>query len=139
LISERLSNRSAAFRVILATLAGTAALNFTMLVYDGLYLGRTPGWLPTSAACLLIALGFSLGSLVRKRIWKIGISAAAFFIALAGSWWVHISLAASPTELMPLVTYEYTAPAAQVITEMLVLTLTSAVFANLVDLSYREE
>ena len=137
-LSERLTNLSALTRTLLATVAGSLALNLCLVVYDLLYLYRLPGGPLTSLACLIVALGFALGGLVRPRGLKMLISSLAFFLALAGSWWTHVLFAPSATELTPLFTYDYSWPALQVLLMMLFLVLTTGVLGNLIDLRYRD-
>jgi serine/threonine protein kinase len=137
-IAERLTNWSVLSRTTVAIIVGALALNLTVLVYDLLYLYRTPTGPLTSLACIGIALGFSLGGLIRSRLWRMLVSSLAFFAALAGSWWTHVLFAPSATDLTPLFSYEYSWPVAQVLAMMLVIVLLTGVLGNLVDLSYRE-
>jgi hypothetical protein len=137
-IAERLTNWSLLLRTTVAILAGAAALNLTMFAYDLLYLYRIPSGPLTSLACLGIALGFSLGGLIRPRFWRMCLSSLMFFVALAGSWWTHVLFAPSATELTPLLTYEYSWPVTQVLAMMLALVLLTGVLGNLVELTYRE-
>jgi len=139
LFVERLSNQNAFLRLIMATLSGGIILNVSMIIYDGMYLYRLPDGFLTTAACVLIALGFALGGLTGSRPWKIVISTLAFFAAVAGSWWAHRIFAASPLYLTPLFTYEYTWPTLQVLGVMVLTTVLITVMGNLVDISYWEE
>jgi serine/threonine protein kinase len=139
LFVERLSNQNAFLRLIMATVAGGIILNLSLIIYDVMYLYRSPDGFLTTAACVLAALGFALAGFTRSRLWKIWISFLAFFAAVAGSWWAHLTFAASPLYLTPLFTYEYTLPAPQVLGAMMLTTVLITVLGNLVDISYWED
>jgi hypothetical protein len=60
-------------------------------------------------------------------------------VAIIGTWWLHVSLAASSLELTPMFRYDYTWPLTQVSLTAIGVAVSTAVFGNLIDLSIREE
>ncbi|MCX6081593.1 MAG: serine/threonine-protein kinase [Chloroflexi bacterium] len=135
LIAERLSILNSSLRVFLSTILGGLFLNIGLFTYDVLILKNVPDGLLISAGCLLIAFGFAIRPYLRSISAKMLVSALAICTALAGSWWVHTSLASSPTSLSPIFFYDYTWSNLQVFGTVLLATLPIAILGNLFDLS----
>jgi hypothetical protein len=48
---------------------------------------------------MMIALTFSIGGLIRSRLIKMFLSIISVFVAIAGTWWVHINFSPSQIEV----------------------------------------
>jgi serine/threonine protein kinase len=140
IITERFPQVPAWQRVVSASLLGSLPLTSVILLYHTLLLERYEilqisnlGKLaPLLAGCAIIVLGFSLAGLLRARFVKILISAAAIILALFGSWWAHTNLGLRP---FPMLYYEYTWPAGQVLMLIIVIAASTAIGACLPRLS----
>ena len=139
MLTERLTNLNGLLRLLMGTLAGGLLLSGAMIIYDGLYLYRLPDGPVTIVGCLGLAFGFALGGLTRHRIWKILVAGVTFFAALAGTWWTHLLYAATPLDLTPILTYDYSWSNVQVLAAMASTALLVTIFAYLVNMSYVEE
>ncbi|MEZ0395345.1 MAG: serine/threonine-protein kinase [Anaerolineales bacterium] len=135
LVMERFGRLSRPTRLGLATLLGSLLLYFAAFVYDALVLNAAPAGGLVPAACLLIALGFSASSLLRRRPARILLSGSVFFLALAGSWWAHLHLG----QASPLLFYDYAWPPAFILGTMLLVTSPIALFGHLLPLAAPEE
>ena len=96
------------------------------------------GWL-ISFGCMVIAFAVSVGSLFDSRLSKMIFSSASIFIAIIGTWWIHINYAATNLELTPIFKYDPSWPFAQISATALVVALLIGVFGNLVELAVNEE
>ena len=107
LLAERLSAIEAVPRVILSTIMGGLGFSIGLFTYDVLILKNAPNGILMMTGCMLIALGYALGSLFRARFVRIAVTASIIFAALAGTWWAHITFSTAPTKLSPVFFYEY--------------------------------
>ena len=113
-------------------------LSTAVALYHGLILNTPASGLLIPASCLLIAMGFSFGALRRNLVRKIIVSLLASFIAIAGGWWIHTALASGPTNLTPILIFEYGTPLLQVLGMTFIATSPLAVLGNLIDLSLEQ-
>jgi hypothetical protein len=60
-------------------------------------------------------------------------------MAITGTWWIHINLAASPLELTPMFRYDYNWPLTQVLFTALGVAFLIGIFGNLISLSIKDE
>lgn len=135
LVVERFPEVKALLRGALAALLGGAVMTAAVHAYHALILGTPPAGFLVPAGCLLAAAGFALASLGRSRPWKMGVSLAACATALAGSWWLHAARAVAPTDLTPILKFEYTSPIGEVLGMVLIAMLPVAILGSLIDLS----
>ena len=139
LIVEGFPETSTPARVIIATLTGGIGLGISFFIYDILLLHTAPQGILMIAGCLLLAAGHALASRAGPRIWKMLISYGAWLAALALTWFMHVSLAATPAMFSPIFFYDYSWTAAQVLGSMLLVSLPMAVLANLIKLTPQDE
>jgi serine/threonine protein kinase len=139
LIVERFPGPGASLRVLLGTAAGAVGMNIAMFVFHVLFINTAPAGIPITLGCVLIALSFSIGGLIRRRWIKMLISITAVLVAIMGTWWVHRILAASLTDLTPLFRYDYTWSTTQVLLTAVAVALWMGIFGNLVPLSVDDE
>jgi serine/threonine protein kinase len=135
IVVERFPQWPRRHRTTWAILLGSLPLGSVFLLYHTLLLKRyeilsqgLAQLAPLLAGCLLITFGFALSSLFRQRPLKMLISAVGMILALAATWWAHTSLAFRP---FPLLYYEYTWPASQVLTLIFFTALPAAIAAHL--------
>jgi hypothetical protein len=62
---------------------------------------------------------------------KIVISVGAIFLALAGTWFGHVALAATPFGMAPVFFYDYAWPITQILGSMLAASLPMAIFGSI--------
>jgi hypothetical protein len=124
-------------RMAIATLVGGMALTIGLLVYDILFLNTPPGGVLFATGCFLISAGYAFGQWTRPIAVKMFISALTIFIALAGTWFVHVALAASSVSMSPVFYYDYGWPIAQILGTMLAASLPMAFFGMLGKISRR--
>lgn len=136
-ITERFSMPGLPQRILIATVAGGISLNIGLFTYDVLMLKNTPDSLLISAGCLLISLGFALGSLFTSRIGRMVLTALFITTALAGTWGLHTHFALVPTSLTPIFYYDYTWTNTQVLGVILITALPMAILGNLRSLSIK--
>jgi len=138
-ITERFQVANAFLSVLLGTLAGGLVISIALLIFHVLFLGTPPMGILIPLGCMLIALTFAVGSLIRSRLIRMFLSSASILIAIMGTWLVHINLATSPVELTPMFRYDYTWPLAQVIFTALAVAFSIGIFGNFVSLSIKDE
>jgi serine/threonine protein kinase len=138
LIVERFPEMRVWLRLGIASLAGGLILNIMLFTYDVLFLKTIPGGLLAPLGCILIASGYAIAGLTRARLPKVFISTTIIFIALAGSWIGHLTLASTSFPMSPVFFYDYEWTLAQALGINLLISLSMAIFANLVDLSVTE-
>jgi serine/threonine protein kinase len=134
LIMERFPKQSAFSRLLSGTLLGAGLFFATFYTYDVIFLHTPPSGPLILSGSLLIALGYALAGLLRRRWLKMLVCLAAILAAVAGSWWLHLS----STALSPIFYYEYTWTTIQVLGTMLAAALPMAILGNLLDLSPKE-
>lgn len=134
-IMERFHRLPWPARLGAASILGALLLNLAVFMYDVFVLNAPPTGFLVSAACLLIALGFSTAALIRRRLARMLISGLTLFAALAGAWWAHLAwMTASP-----LLFFDYTWPAAPIVGTLLLVAAPIAVLGNLLRLAPEDE
>ena len=138
-VMERFQASTAPLRVLIGTILGGMGLNIALLIFHVLFLNTPPHGLLITAACMLIALTFAVGSLFRSRLLRMALSSVSVFVAILGTWWIHTNFAASLVDLTPLLWYDYAWSLTQVAFTALGVALPIGILGNLVDLSIVEE
>jgi hypothetical protein len=139
LLVERFQASGAFLRVLLATMAGCIAINFAFLIFHILFLNTPPRGFLITLGCMWIAFTFALGGLIRSRLFKTLLTSVAIFMAIIGTWGIHINLATSQVEWTPLFKYDYTWPLVQVTFTALAVAFSIGIPGNLIDLSVKDE
>jgi serine/threonine protein kinase len=137
-VMERFRTSAAALRVLIGTIIGGMGLNIAFLVFHVLFLSTPPHGFLITAACLLIALTFAVGSLFRSRLIRILLSSGSVFAAILGTWWLHVYFSAS-LMMTPVFLYDYAWTLKQISFVALGSALSIGIFGNLVNLSIMEE
>lgn len=138
-IIERLQTSSIFLRVAAGTIAGGLTLNIALLILHILILQTSPmGWLIT-LGCVLISFTIAISSLLGSRLIKMLFSSASIFIAVIGTWWIHINYATSNLELTPLFKYDYSWSLMQVSLTVLIVALMIGIFGSLVNITIKDE
>jgi len=114
-------------------------MNIALLIFHVLFLNTRPRSLLITLGCVMIALTFAVGSLIRSRLIKMFLSTISILMAIMGTWWIHINLAASPVELTPMFRYDYTWALTQVLFTALAVAFLMGIFGNLINLSITDE
>jgi hypothetical protein len=114
-------------------------LNIALLSFHILFLNTPPSGFLITGACLLIALSFAVGGIFRARWFKMVLTSTAVFLAIVGTWWLHLQYAASLGDLTPVFQYDYSWTLTQIISTALGISLPIGIFGNLVNLSIVEE
>lgn len=138
-VTERFHASNPFLRVFFGTLAGSVMLNITLLIFHMLFVKTPPRGSLITLGCVLIALCFAIGGLMRSRLIKIFLSSAAIFAAIVGTWLLHVNLATSARELTPIFRYEYTWPLTQVLLTALAVAFPIGILGNLVNLSIKDD
>jgi hypothetical protein len=138
-IMERFQSSSTIPRLVFGTILGGAVMNIALFVFHVLFLKTLPMGLLITAGCLLIALTFSISSLVKSRIIKMILSTASIFIAILGTWLIHVNSAASSVELTPMFRYEYDWSISQILSTAIIVAVFIGGFGNLINLSIVDE
>jgi hypothetical protein len=138
-VVERFHESSVLPRFTLGTVAGGAAMNIALLAFHVLFLNTSPQGFSITTACMLISLSFATGGLLRSRPLKMLLAGAAIFAAVMGTWWFHITFAASPLELTPVFRYDYGWSLVQVSVTALAVSLPIGIFGNLISMAPKEE
>jgi hypothetical protein len=125
--------------VFLGTIVGGIGLNIALFIFHVLYLDTFPQGLLITLGCMMIAVTFAIGSLIRSLPIKMFFSSVSTLIAIMGTWLIHINLADSPVELTPIFRYDYLWPFTQVLFTALGVSLLIGIFGNLINLSIRNE
>jgi hypothetical protein len=139
LVVERFTTFNRFLRVLLGTIGGGIVMNIAMLMFHILFLNTSPRGLLITVACAALALTFAACSLIRSRPLKMLLSSISIFLAITGTWWIHINLATSQVEWTPVFKYDYTWPLAQVAFTALAVAFSMGILGNLIDLTIREE
>ena len=137
-IVERFSGSSAWLRVLFATLAGAIGMNISLFIFHVLFINTAPRGMLITLGCVLIALAFAVGGLIRWRAIRMILTSAAVLATIVGTWWIHVALAGSVTELTPFFRYDYAWPAAQIVLTACLVSLWIGIFGNLVQLAVKE-
>jgi hypothetical protein len=138
-VVERLHASNAFFRVMGGTLTGGLTMNIAFLVFYVIILHTPPmGWLIT-LGCILISFAFAISGLLRSRVIRMILSSASIFIAIIGTWLIHVNSASSQVELTPIFKYSYAWPLSQVSLIALGIAVLIGIFGNLINLSVADE
>jgi serine/threonine protein kinase len=138
-ITERFHTSNAFLRVFLGTLAGGAIINIAFLILYILFRNTPPSGFLLTLGSLLIGLTFALSGLIRSVLLRIVLSTVSIFVAITGTWLLHVNLADSSLQLTPLFMYDYAWPLARVLLTALGVSLLISTFGNLVSLYVRDE
>jgi len=138
-IVERFSRATILLRVLIATLTGAAAMNVALFIFHVLFINTAPAGPLIILGCLLIAFTYAAGGLFRRRWIGMLLSVGGIFLAITGSWWVHVGIANSVTAWTPLFRYEYTWSPGQISLTAMIVSICLGVFGNLTHLNSRED
>ncbi len=138
-IMERFQISNTFLRVILGTISGWMGMNIALFIFHVLFLKTPPMGVLITAGCMLIALTFSINSLLKSLILRMILSATSIFIAITGTWLIHVNFAASSVELTPLFRYDYAWSLTQISTTALWVAAFISILGNLINLSVVDE
>ncbi|HSG43696.1 MAG TPA: serine/threonine-protein kinase [Anaerolineales bacterium] len=138
-VMERFHSPGTFLRLIFGTIAGWLGLNVSLFIFHVLFLNTPPMGLLITAGCIFISLIFSVNGLLRSRIIRIILSIASIFIAIMGTWLIHVNSAASSVELTPIFRYDYAWPLTQISSTAFWVAAFIGIFGNLIDLSVVDE
>ncbi|HTX92352.1 MAG TPA: protein kinase [Anaerolineales bacterium] len=138
LLSERFSSAPKGWPLVLSATLGTGLFYLAFLAYDVIVLDTPPSGLLLPGSCLLIAIGYALGSLFKKRFLKIGLAFLTLAAVLAGSWYVILYLGSGATTITPPIAFEATLPVIQVILIISLSMLPVAALGSLIDLTLQK-
>jgi hypothetical protein len=139
LLVERFQVSSAFLRVCVATVAGGMIMTLAFLIFHVLFLSTPPSGFLIMLGCTLVAFIFAFVGLMRSRLIKMLLTSVSIFLAITGTWWIHINLAASQVEWTPLFKYDYTWPLGQVVFTALAVAFSIGIPGNLVNLTVQKE
>ena len=134
-IVERFSGANAFLRVVFGTAAGAIGMNIALFIFHVLFINTPPNGFLITLGCMLIAFAYALGGLIRSRWAGMILSVSAIFLAITGTWWLHVTMAVSITDLTPLFQYDYSWPLSQVLFTSIIVALWMGIFGNLVQLN----
>lgn len=137
-IVERFSGANALLRIILGTMAGAVGMSIAFFIFHVLFINTPPDGFLIILGCMLIAFAYALGGLIRFRMASMFLSISAIVLAITGTWWIHVTMAASITELTPLFQYDYNWTLSQVLFTSIIVALWIGIFGNLVRLNVEE-
>jgi hypothetical protein len=138
MIVERFSGANALLRVVLGTVVGAIGMNIALFIFHVLFINTLPNGFLITLGCILIAFAYALGGLVRFRLVSMFLSTSAIVLAITGTWWVHVTMASSITELTPLFQYDYTWILPQILSTSVIVALWTGIFGNLMRLDVKE-
>jgi len=138
-IIERFQSSSALLRTIFGTITGAIGMNIALLIFHILFVKTVPQGFLITTGCMMIALTFSIGGFFRSRLLKMILSSASILLAIVGTWWIHISFAASNVELTPILRYDYDWTLIQIVPIALGIALLIGIFGNLINLTIKDD
>ena len=138
-LMERFNTSRALPRIIFGMIAGGLGMNLGLLVFHVMFIHTAPSGWSITVGCMLIALSFVLGGLSRSYLFKVLLTSTFTLIAILGTWWVHVTYAASNLALTPIFRYDYSWSWMQVTLTALAASLPIGILGNLFDLSLQEE
>ena len=138
-IMERFQSPAIFLRLVFGTLAGWLGMNIALFIFHVLFLNTPPTGLLIPAGCIFISLTFSINGLFRSRIIRIVLSIASVFIAIIGTWLIHVNSAASSVEMTPLFRYDYAWSLTQISSTALWVAAFIGILGNLINLSIVDE
>jgi hypothetical protein len=137
-IVERFSGANALLRVVLGTVAGTVGMNIALLIFHMLFLNTPPSGFLLTLGCVIISFAYTLGGLIRFRLVSMFLSFGAIILAITGTWWMHLMMAASAIQMTPLFQYDYSWSLYQVLFTSVIVALWIGIFGNLLRLNVEE-
>jgi serine/threonine protein kinase len=138
-ISERFHTSNTILSIFLGMIAGGVVMNIALFIFHVLFLSTSPRGFLITLGCMMIALTFALGGLIRSRLIKMLLSSVSILMAIVGTWLIHVNLAASPVELTPLFRYDYTWPLTQMLLTAIAVAFSIGILGNLISLSVKDE
>ena len=139
IIIERFQASNTLLRLLFGTLMGGIGINIALLIFHILFGKTAPQGLLITAGCMMIAFTFSIGGFFHSRLIGMILSSISIFLAIMGTWWIHINFAASNLELTPLFRYDYNWTLTHVSFIALMVALWIGIFGNLVSLTIKDE
>jgi hypothetical protein len=139
LIVERFQTSNVFLRVFVATIAGSMLTNVALLIFHILFLSTPPRGFLITLGCGFVALTFSMSALIRFRPIKMLLTSVSVFVAIIGTWWIHINLATSQVEWTPMFKYDYTWSLVQVAFTALAVAFSIGIPGTLIDLTIPKE
>lgn len=138
-IAERFQTSNVILSVFLGTIVGGTVMNIALFIFHVLYLDTFPRSFLITFGCMVIALTFAVGGLIRSRLIRMILSSVSILGMILGTWLIHVNLASSPVELTPMFRYDYLWPFTQVFFTALGVAFLIGIFGNLINLSLRNE
>lgn len=138
-IVERFPASVTLARLAVGTVVGGIGLNIALLIFHILFLSTPPSGFLITAASGLVALSFAIGGLLRSRLLRMMLSTMAVFVAIIGTWWIHIRYSASTVDLTPVFRYDYAWTLPHISLVALGIALLIGIFGNLGNLSITEK
>ena len=139
IITERFHLSNIILSLFLGTIVGGIVMNIGLLIFHVIYLGTFPQGFLITLGCMMIALTYAVGSLIRPILIKMFLSSFSILLAIMGTWLIHANMAASPVELTPMFKYDYFWPLTRVLLTALGVAFLMGIFGNLFSLSVRNE
>ena len=136
LLMERLGKMAVRPRLGLSILAGGLVLSTAFALWRLLVLKGAPISPVLFLGSLLIAAGFAYGTLLRSLILRSLTCLAALGLALGGAWWLY---QAAGSSFAPLINFEESWSALQVIGTLALVCVPIAILGNLVRLTPQEK
>ncbi len=133
LVVQRLVSISLLPRLVGGVAIGSLLINLAFFGFSVFFLDVVPtGW-GIALGCIVIALGFALGSgLLRSKLLRMLIAMLTLMGVFSSSWALHLMMS-----MDPLLRYDYTWTARQVWPALTLTSLPIAVMGNLIDLAVR--
>ena len=138
-IMERFHTSRIFIKLFFGVITGWLGMNIALFIFHVLFLNTPPLGFLITAGCILISLTLSINGLLRSRIIRMILSSASIFIAIMGTWLIHINAAPSSVELTPIFRYDYDWTLTQISSTALIAAVFIGFFGNLIDLSITEE
>ena len=138
-IVERFRTLNVLLCLLLGTLVGGLVMNIALLIFHILFLNTPPRGFLIPLGCIMVAMTFAVGGMIRSRLVKMFLSSISILVAIIGTWLIHINLTISTVELTPLFRYDYTWPLTQVSITALGVAFPIGILGNLINLSIKDE
>ena len=138
-IVERFQTSRILPRILLGTISGGLVMNIALFIFHVLFLNTLPMGLLITAGCILVALFFSIGGLLRSRVLKVILTTASVFGAITGTWLMHVSSAATSLDLTPIFKYDYDWTLPEISSAAIGVAIFMGTLGNLIDLSALDE
>ncbi|MBI5953095.1 MAG: protein kinase [Chloroflexi bacterium] len=138
MIVERFHGANPLLRMTLGTVAGTVGMNIAMFIFHVLFVNTPPDGFLITLGCAFIAFVHALGGLIRSRVLRVLLSTGAVILAITGTWWLHLTMAATITDLTPLFYYDFSWSASKILFTSTLVALWIGVFGNLTRLGAEE-